>query len=295
MNARTVSTPHAWHSPGYAGKTYSVGRICRGVLAGLEMAALLMTSIPAMAQALGTAANFAVLSATPNAPNSGASVISGSVGVWSAAAKTGFPPGTIVGGTGLFYYRDGIARKAGSDAAAGYLLLAGLNSVPVNSALGGLTLLPGVYDAGAATLTGILTLDGPGLYVFRATSLTTASGPGASLVNLINGATPCDVWWQVEGSTTVGSYSAMQGNILGLRNITLGTGATLQGRALALDGTVTLDTNTVTACSGGTSAADLGFLVPPFVPIPTLSQWAMIMLATLLGIGGLAAMRRQAS
>jgi len=292
MNGRTTGAGHARRVVDCAAEAGRVVRICRGLLAGLEIAALLMISVSAMAQVLGTAANFAVLSATPNAANSGASVISGSVGVWSAAATTGFPPGTIVAGTGLFHYRDDSARVAESDAAAGYQALARLSSIPVAPELGGLTLLPGVYAAGAAALTGTLTLDGPGLYVFRAASLTTASGPGASVVRLINGATPCDVWWQVDGPVALGSYSAMRGNILALRNITLGMGATLEGRALALNGTVTLDTNTVTACSGGTSAADLGFLVPPLMPIPTLSEWAMIMLATLLGIAGLTALRR---
>jgi hypothetical protein len=91
----------------------------------------------------------------------------------------------------------------------------------------------------------------------------------------------------------------MQGNILALTSITLGTSATLQGRALARNGTVTLDTDAVTACTGGTTP---GFVVgaPPVVvassPVqtPTLSEWAMILLATLVAVAGYGALHRRA-
>jgi len=116
-------------------------------------------------------------------------------------------------------------------------------------------------------------------------------------VNLLGGASPCDVWWQIGSSAAIGTFSAVQGNILALTSITLGTSATLQGRALARNGTVTLDSNAVTACAGGSAA---GFIVPagPFAgigafPTPTLSQWAVILLSTLLAVAGVAALRRR--
>ena len=118
----------------------------------------------------------------------------------------------------------------------------------------------------------------------------------------INGATACDLWWQVGSSAAIGTFSAMQGNILALTSITIGTSASLQGRALARNGTVTLASSNVTACSGGTAP---GFLVPGVVPVlppgaggtgvPTLSEWAMILLASLLAFSGYKAMRRQAA
>jgi hypothetical protein len=207
----------------------------------------------------------------------------------------------IVPGTGFLHFGDAIAQQAQTDTTAAYLMLAGLVSTPILPALGTQVLTPGVYNAGAADLTGTLTLNGPGLYVIQTTSLTTASGPGASRVSLINGASACDVWWQVGSSAAIGTFSAVQGSILALTSITIGTSATLQGRALARNGTVTLDTNAVTACSGGTAP---GFLVaapvavPPIfanVGIPTLSEWTIVMLAALLTIAGVVAMmRRQA-
>lgn len=277
-------------------------RLSRVASAGF--AALLLVSAPALAQLLGTASNFAVLGATPNVTNTGLSVITGNVGVWPALSITGFPPGSIVPGSGFLHFGDTIAQQAQSDTTTAYTTLAGLSGTSIPPALGGQTLTPGVYSAGAADLTGTLTLNGPGLYVIQTTALTTAAGPGMSSVSLINGATPCDVWWQVGSSAAIGTFSAVQGNVLALTSITLGTGATLQGRALARNGTVTLDTNTITACSGG-AAAPPGFTVPGVVPIPppsavptavpTLTQWAMIGLTLLLALVGFAAMRRRNS
>jgi hypothetical protein len=261
----------------------------------LGMAAFLLVGLPAHAQLLGTAASFAVLGATPNVTNTGPSVIVGNVGVWPALSITGFPPGIIVPGTGALHPGDAIAQQAQTDSTAAYLVLAGLVSAPIAPALGGQVLTPGIYNAGAANLTGVLTLNGAGLYVIQTTSLTTASGPGASIVNLIGGASPCDVFWQVGSSASLGTFSAFSGNILALTSITVGTSANLQGRALAQTGTVTLDSDAVTACSGGSTP---GFFVPAsFLAdanrVPTLSQWATMALAALLAAAGFAALRRR--
>ena len=265
------------------------------ILANAGIAALVLVSAPAQAQVLGTAANFAVLGATPNVTNTGATVVTGNVGVWPAASITGFPPGIIVPGTGFLHLGNAVAQQAQTDLTAAYLNLAGLVPAAIPPALGGQLLTPGVYNAGAADLTGTLTINGPGLYVIQATSLTTSSG-GTSAVNVIGGASACDIWWQIGSSASIGTASAMQGNMLALTSITMGTGASLQGRLLARNGTVTLDGNNVTACSGGTAP---GYIVPGpaaipgVLDIPTLSQWAMIMLAALLAIAGFAAMRRR--
>lgn len=260
------------------------------------VASLLLAALPAAAQVLGTASGFAVLGATPSVTNTGPSVISGSVGVWPAASITGFPPGVVVLGTGALHPGDAIAQQAQTDTTAAYLQLAGLVSAPIAPGLGGQSLTPGIYNAGAANLTGTLTLNGPGLYVFQTTALTTAAGPGAAVVSLTNGATPCDVWWQVGSSASLGTFTAFQGNILALTSITIATSASLQGRALARNGTVTLDSNSINACTGGTVPP---FLVPPAgaagvpIPTPTLSEWALILLATLMALTAMAALRRR--
>ena len=249
---------------------------------------LLLASASATAQSLGTAANFAVLGATPNVTNTGPTLVSGSVGVWPALSIVGFPPGLIVPGTGVLHPGDALAQQAQADTTTAYVALAGLPSAAIAPALGGQTLTPGAYNAGAANLTGTLTLNGPGTYVIQTTALTTASGPGASIVALINGASACNVFWQVGSSASIGTFSAMQGNILALTSITIATGASLQGRALARNGTVTLDSNVVSACAGAAG------LVPGPNPAPTLSEWAMILLVLLMATAGMMTMRRRA-
>jgi uncharacterized protein YjbI with pentapeptide repeats len=129
----------------------------------------------------------------------------------------------------------------------------------VASTLGGLTLTPGVYSGGALDLTGTVTLDAQGnpnaVFVFQAAStLITAS---ASQVKLVNGASPCNVYWQVGSSATLGTTTSFPGTILALTSITLNTGATVEGRMLARNGAVTLDSNTINApdCAGAPSTS----------------------------------------
>jgi hypothetical protein len=196
---------------------------------------------------LGTAGNFAVLAGS-TVTNTGTSTITGDLGLSPGTAVTGFPPGQVNGAT---HVADTDAVQAKNDLVAAYNDAAGrpaTATVPVE--LGGTTKTPGVYDSPAGTfgITGTVTLDAQGdpnaVFVFKAAStLITASSSG---VNLVNGARSCNVFWQVGSSATLGTYSILRGNVLALASITVTTGATVDGRALARDAAVTLDTDTVT-------------------------------------------------
>jgi type VI secretion system secreted protein VgrG len=219
-------------------------------------------------------------------------IVTGNLGVSPGSAVTGFPPGIVTGGT--IHAADSVAAQAQSDLTTVYnnLASAPCNTILTGQDLGGKTLTPGVYCfATSAQLTGTLTLDGQGnpnaVFIFKiGSTLTTAS---ASSVLLINSASSCGVFWQVGSSATLGTGTALAGSIVALTSITLNTGASISGRALARNGAVTLDSNNVTVCSGGP-----GF--PPSVQaVPTLSGWAMILLTGLLVLFGLAAMRRRAA
>ncbi|MDR3637282.1 MAG: ice-binding family protein, partial [Isosphaeraceae bacterium] len=199
---------------------------------------------------LGAAQTFAVLGAT-TVTNTGLTTIVGDLGVSPGTAVTGFPPGIVTGGT--IHSNDPIATQAEADAATAYGVLAGETPTTdlTGQDLGGLTLAPGVYHfATSAALSGILTLDAQGnpnaRFDFQiGTTLTTAIG---SAVHLINGAQANNVFFQVGSSATLGVDTAFEGNILALTSITLTTGASmLDGRALALNGAVTLDTNSLAA------------------------------------------------
>lgn len=127
--------------------------------------------------------------------------------------------------------------------------------------LGGLTLTPGVYCfSSSAQLTGALTLNALGnpdaLFIFKiGSTLTTAS---SSSVQVINGGSDCNVFWQVGSSATLGTGTSFVGNILALTSITLATGTNVSGRVLARNGAVTMDTNNVAIC-------------PPSAPCPVLT------------------------
>lgn len=269
------------------------------VAVSVGLTALLCGSSPALAQVLGTtASSFAVLGSTPNVTNVGPTIIFGSVGVSPAASITGLTPANIVPGSGSLHAGDLVAATARNEATTAYTTLSGLAGAAKPPALGGQTFTPGTYSVGAADLTGTLTINGPGLYVIQATSLTTASGPGGAIVSLQGGASPCDVWWVISSSAAIGTFAAIQGNMIALTSITIATSATLQGRALARNGTVTMDSNAITACTGGTAP---GFIVPPIGlgpsaspnDVPALSTWAMIALTLLLAGAGFVAMRRR--
>ena len=216
----------------------------------LTAMALAFTSHPADAAepsvGLGTAGSFAVLAGT-TVTNTGPSVISGDLGVSPQTAVTGFPPGIVTGGT--THSADGVAGTAQADLTTAYNSAAGrANNVTLSAPLVNETLVGGVYTASTSlALNGTITLDAqnvPGtVWIFRAGStLTTAS---ASKVLLTNGANPCNVFWQVGSSATLGTGTTFVGTVMALTSVTATTGSSVEGRLLARNGAVTLDNNVI--------------------------------------------------
>jgi hypothetical protein len=239
---------------------YEVNKMRRSVMS-FGLAALVVLIWPATALAatdpgLKTAGNFAVLAGTPNITNTGPTWISGQVGIAPGCAVTGFPPGT----SGAQHKCDAVALTAKTDLTAAYTRAANAPCPATNNLsgvnLGGKILVPGVYcQTTAPTLTGTLTLNGSGVYIFQIGS-TLITAPGAR-ISLIGGAQPCEVFWQVSSSATLATTTAFVGNIMALTDIHMRTRATLEGRALARNGAVTLDTNRIIQPGG------CGFSAPP--------------------------------
>jgi hypothetical protein len=270
-------------------------------LAAVGFAALFCSPDPALAQPyLGSnLIPFAVLGGS-TVTNTGASVVTGDLGVSPGSAVTGFPPGTV---TGTIHAADATAAAAQVDLTTAFNTL---TSQPcgfdlTGTDLGGLTLTPGVYCfSTSAQLTGTLTLNALGdpnaVWVFRiGSTLTTASGSAVAFVNG-SSANSCGVEWRVGSSATLGTGTGFSGNILAQDSITLTTGANMMGRALARTGAVTLDTNNVSfaVCSGAAPPPFPGPTPSPSpTPVPALPEaaaWAL--LAILLASGAFVLGRR---
>jgi Ice-binding-like len=221
---------------------------------------------------LGTASSFGVLAGS-TVTNTGASVINGDLGVSPGTAVTGFPPGIVTGAT---HQADGVAGGAQSDLTTAYIDAAGRSpSGSVGPAIGaGQTLGPGVYNASTSLdLSGALTLNAHGdpnaVFIFQVGS--TLVTDSASSVVLTRGAQACNVFWQVGSSATLGTHSSFQGSILALTSISVTTGDTIVGRALARNGAVTLDDDVITvpSCTSPTPTPTPTTTSPTPTPSPT--------------------------
>jgi hypothetical protein len=243
-------------------------RPLRSARRALVIAAGLLTTFAMVAPAsaaeapvgLGTAGSFAVIGGS-TVTNTGPSVISGDVGLSPGSSVTGFPPGIV--NNGVTHVANGEANQAQSDLVTAYNDAAGrAPTASVSADLGGQTLVGGVYVGSTLGITGTLTLDAQGdpdtVFIFQvASTLITAS---SSSVSLIGGAQACNVYWQVGSSATLGTGSAFVGTVMALTSVTANTGATIQGRLLARNGAVTLDTNTINrpSCAAPTTTTTTG-------------------------------------
>ena len=198
---------------------------------------------------LRSAGSFAVLAGTAITSTTGGT-INGDVGVSPGAAFVPGVPPVVVNGT--IHLADPTAALAQADLTTAYNDAAGRTTgviVLSDPELGSKTLAPGLYKSGWLQITGgDLTLDAGGdpnaVWIFQmASTLNVGNSYG---VILAGGAQARNVFWQVGSSATLGTTSHLKGNILALTAITIKTGATFDGRALARNAEVTLDANTLT-------------------------------------------------
>jgi type VI secretion system secreted protein VgrG len=266
-------------------------------LARVAFLAVPLLALSAYGSVLGSADAFGVLGGS-TVTNTGPSVVDQDLGVWPGNAITGFPPGIVLG---TIHNDDAVAMQAQADALSGFNFLAGLppTQVLTGQDLGGLTLDPGVYFfASSAQLTGALTLDFEGMsnvmVVFQiGSTLTTAS---ASSVIIINPGINDEVFWQVGSSATLGTTTDFYGSIIADQSITLNTGANINcGRAIALNGAVTMDTNTVDTgnCAVGQGVPEPATLSMLGTGIIAAGATAWPSSFTGIGLAGLAALRRR--
>lgn len=153
------------------------------------------------------------------------------------------------------------------------------------------TFPPGCYSStGAMNIGTTIRLNGSGVYIFRpgaGVSAAALNSAANSSVLLQNGAEACNVFWAPVSATTLGANSTFIGTVIDAAGITVGDTVTWTGRALAFGGTVSTAGDTISV------PAPCASVPPGPVPVPTLPEWAMIMLVALLALAGYAAMRRR--
>src|SRR5512141_678876 len=236
------------------------------VLASVGFAALFLSAQPdsalaiATAPPLGTAQTFGVLAGS-TVTNTGNTIIRGDLGLSPGTSVTGFPPGIVVP-PGTTHVTDAVALGAQNAATTAYNDLAGqaCDFGPFGPTdLAGQTLVPGVYCYSSSVQnSGVLTLNGlpSDVWVFRIGS-TLTTGPGSSVVG--TGST-CNVFWQVGSSATLDTTTTFAGTIIALTSISMNNGVTLNGRALARNGGVTLINDAInpTGCPGVPPSGGVG-------------------------------------
>ncbi|OFX34483.1 MAG: hypothetical protein A2X08_10260 [Bacteroidetes bacterium GWA2_32_17] len=181
--------------------------------------------------------------------STGATTINGNLGLSPGSSIGGFPPGILVG---TQYINDAIVNQAKLDLTAAYNDAAGRTSteiVTLSGNIGGLTLTPGLYKSTSslAISSGDLTFDAKGnssaVFIIQiASTLTTTSG---RKVILSGGAQASNIFWQVGSSATFGITSVFKGTVMAMQSITFNTGASIDGKALARTGGITMDGNAI--------------------------------------------------
>jgi len=233
----------------------SVGLTTLLLLAGIKPALAVATAPP-----LGTTQSFGVLAGS-TVTNTGNSIIRGDLGLSPGTAITGFPPGIVVP-PGAIHATDAVALGAQNDATTAYNNLVGqaCDFGPFGPTdLAGQTLVPGVYCYSSSVQnSGVLTLNGlsTDVWVFKIGS-TLTTGPGSSVVGT---GSKCNIFWQVGSSATLDTTTTFEGTVIALQSISMNNGVTLNGRALARNGAVTLINDTInpTGCAGVPPSGGVG-------------------------------------
>lgn len=203
---------------------------------------------------LGTATTFALFTASGAFNNVGATVVVGDIGT-NVGAFSGYPPGIVIG---QIHVADAISAQAAADVDIAYSFLTAINcGLVLGTTLGnGQILTPNVYCLGAASvINGNLTLDAQGdpnaLFIFQIDGALSTST--FSNVFLVNGASVCNIYWQVNGAFDLGDNSVFNGTLIAAGAISLNTGAVVNGRALSTAGAISTSANFVTlnpCCNG---------------------------------------------
>ncbi|MCX6716217.1 MAG: ice-binding family protein [Candidatus Taylorbacteria bacterium] len=232
----------------------------------------LNTVFAATTPTLGTASPYSVLGSTYT--NTSATTVNGEVGFTTGPAVN--PAGTHVNYGAVPPYStagadQGVALSALASQGCSYTFLGGAVDLSTDTGHGPIGVYtPGVYcSTGAMDVGGAISLNGSGTYIFRSGgALTSTTG---SIVTL-SGASECDVFWTAAAATSLANNTTFVGTVIDDAGITVGAVVTWVGRALAFNGTVTTDTDTISVPSCATPPVPS---VPPVPPVPPTAPAAV--------------------
>jgi hypothetical protein len=211
-------------------------------------AAFTLLSIPksnfAQAPSLGRVATFALFTKAGAFGNTGTTNVTGDIGT-NVGAFTGFPPGTL---TGTIHVADSVTALAAInlDTAYNRLTVTTCDST-IGATIGnGQTLTAKVYCITTlATLNGNLILNGQGnpnaLFIFKINGALSTSN--SSTITVINSASLNNVYWQINGSFTLGDSSVFRGTLIANGAINLLPYSSILGRGLSVGGAISLHSN----------------------------------------------------
>ncbi len=190
--------------------------------------------------------------------NTGPTIVNGDLDLTPGSAVTGFPPGVVI--NGAININNAAATSTKTQAQAYFTSLNGLAcdfdfgagtdiSAPANDPPLGPTIdcssSPVFCFSSTALMTSNVELSGPAgsSCTFKIASTLTVSNN--AVMTTASGIFNDNINWAIGSSATLGTNSTLHGIIVASESITLKTGATLNGRAWALNGAVTLDSNNV--------------------------------------------------
>ncbi|MES2574823.1 MAG: ice-binding family protein [Bacteroidota bacterium] len=193
------------------------------------------------APTLGTAANFVLYTSVGAVTNTGITHLTGNVGT-NSASSTGF--GNV---DGVMHDGNGTSAQCGTDLLIAYdQLKSAIPNYFFAPLLGnGQILTAGIYSIPTVTTLNLdLTLDAQGnpdaVFIFKVEAAFATNSN--SEVKLVNGAKACNVFWKIEGLTSMASGTIMKGTVI-VNNaaIVMNTGVSLEGRALSTAGSISVD------------------------------------------------------
>jgi hypothetical protein len=194
---------------------------------------------------MGTASNFVLLAQTM-ITDSGPSPITGNVGL-SPATGNNMTGSICTDVTGTVYVASGTLACGSLDAGKLTNAIADKGTAFTDAAgraadytelgagdISGLTLSAGTYKWGTGLLiaTDVTLSGGPNdVWIFQIAQTLTVK-PGIH-VNLVGGALPQNIYWQVAGSVLLDTTSAFKGTLISQTSIATNAGATVNGKLLA--------------------------------------------------------------